>query len=606
MLIWAFKETISLFFCYFVLYATSWVIFSIILSHFVVVGFPAGTIHTTRTCRSIKRIYETEGTKANLYKMECSPCAPQGTSSSSAVPPQPPPPQPIYTTAGTIYKPNSSQPLQPPTRRGRSLKWPFGTPHSELALLPKSVLAGLPIKAPVWHALTPTRYTPLQQNYDRAVSPLGEQGQVMVKLPAGKAPPCSTSIEDASFSTDVDRRGQTTDNLEQGIVDADVKPNENEDDYVFEKGEEEDDDDEDEDAPKSLTKMAVKSIQNLASYDNPMQKKARKLLQRGVLPLSNGCMPPAAIPRLISPSTFRNDRNSPGHLESDALQRSTPFPRPALSNTAINPRKQRDSLGRPCAKTPEGCATEPLYANDQFRANTGLSFRRPPLPLTAGPPGQRQYRPSTFESTFKALNVRSPGSTNREGDFSHDALIIANQTLAQAGIRDVVLTTEELRSLAMPPNPQHAVETRLTATVSRGGGMPAGLALQNDMIAAAEKAKHQERINKYWYSGVNFSNNALAKAQNNGETASEYNRSFGALGRDVRPCLTSPQPQLQPADEVARRPICEDTQDIFEMAIAFMDRRDFEKDTARRQREETLPPNRQPSVSPIGMPRPAA
>jgi hypothetical protein len=42
-----------------------------------------------------------------------------------------------------------------------------------------------------------------------------------------------------------------------------------------------------------------------------------------------------------------------------------------------------------------------------------------PRPLSAGPPGQRQYRPSTFESTFKALQVKSQDNHGEDDNESH-------------------------------------------------------------------------------------------------------------------------------------------------------------------------------------------
>jgi hypothetical protein len=96
------------------------------------------------------------------------------------------PMQTTYTTAGTIYNPSSSQRLQPPARRGRLLK-----ATSEFDNL-KFVNPPLPRHQPdalhrlyMSESLAQTQpppdqqisYEPLQQNYDRAVSPVNGQDQ---------------------------------------------------------------------------------------------------------------------------------------------------------------------------------------------------------------------------------------------------------------------------------------------------------------------------------------------------------------------------------------------------------------------------------------------
>src|SRR5690625_3388660 len=73
--------------------------------------------------------------------------SPSPASAASAASTPAPQQQPTYTTAGTIYNPNSSQPLQPPARRGRATKWNVGSNQTDLCLFPKAVLAGLTMKA---------------------------------------------------------------------------------------------------------------------------------------------------------------------------------------------------------------------------------------------------------------------------------------------------------------------------------------------------------------------------------------------------------------------------------------------------------------------------
>ncbi|KAL6410416.1 uncharacterized protein AUP68_06838 [Ilyonectria robusta] len=104
--------------------------------------------------------------------------------SSTATAPSSASQQLTYTTAGTLYNPSSSQPLQPPTRRGRSLKWAAGGPHGNLALLPKSFLATLPLKAGTCRTTAVHQYTPLQQNYDRASTPFNDPDHFSANMSA--------------------------------------------------------------------------------------------------------------------------------------------------------------------------------------------------------------------------------------------------------------------------------------------------------------------------------------------------------------------------------------------------------------------------------------
>ncbi|PSS03246.1 hypothetical protein BD289DRAFT_421618 [Coniella lustricola] len=94
--------------------------------------------------------------------------------SRSTVPSQESQPrQPTYTTVGSVAKPQSNTPLQPPVRRGRALRWPPAV-ADDLAAFNQSLLANLPRgrpRSPATTASTLQHYTPLQQNSDRAIDP---------------------------------------------------------------------------------------------------------------------------------------------------------------------------------------------------------------------------------------------------------------------------------------------------------------------------------------------------------------------------------------------------------------------------------------------------
>ena len=95
----------------------------------------------------------------------------------------------------------------------------------------------------------------------------------------------------------------------------------------------------------------VKGLTNLASYPNPMQQTARKALAKA-------------------------RTANVGINRVDAL--------PSISHASSDLTRERQVLG--------------LLGNNTLANGPGA-----PLPLTAGPPGLRQYKPSTFEGAIKAL-----------------------------------------------------------------------------------------------------------------------------------------------------------------------------------------------------------
>ncbi|KAF9772010.1 hypothetical protein IL306_010326 [Fusarium sp. DS 682] len=316
-----------------------------------------------------------------------------------------------YTTAGTPYNPSTSQPLQPPARRGRSLKWPAGLPAAGLSLLPKSVLATLPLKAGS-RSSSLQQYSP-QTPYDRASSPLNDTDHRCVNMSA-QVPRLVSSATPSPLTSLFSEAEQDTF--------TDGEPSEESDDDC-------------ELGMDPLMNMTVKSLHNLASYPNPNQKRAQKALLRGLKPA------------LSLKATTRSDESfaPPTHSLGlhDASNNSNGPP-----NTYPPTQTEKNSLGRfygdafwnPQGNKPPGI---PSGACQSFNRAVGSSTARTagvlapgpgaPRPLTAGPPGQRQYRPSTFESTFKALQTNIPSQDVKQ-DEDEDVLVITRQTLRQAGI----------------------------------------------------------------------------------------------------------------------------------------------------------------------------
>ncbi|KAK0390911.1 hypothetical protein NLU13_0414 [Sarocladium strictum] len=306
------------------------------------------------------------------------------------------PPGPTYTTAGTIYNPNSTQPLQPPTRRGRSLKWNSGLPP-DLTLLPKSLLSALPIHP---HGSTrpvlPLRYSPLQQNYDRAISPSLDSAKPVLEGMTAQTP----RLFAASMRSEAldDQKKQDESN-----------------------GDDEDDEEEDELRMKALQNMPVKSLHNLASYPNPNQKIAQKVILRGVR--SNLASTAILGLEARGPNSagvqedFMLKRREPCPHAAPTSQDSPNFPDSAEMGTQskqdlqfVNHGQMRASLYR--------SNTEGSFQDEQVGYTTLASGPGVPRPLTAGPPGQRQYRPSTFDTTFKALRAKDMSFGMRDGASS--------------------------------------------------------------------------------------------------------------------------------------------------------------------------------------------
>ncbi|KAI1137471.1 hypothetical protein F5Y05DRAFT_387329 [Hypoxylon sp. FL0543] len=134
-----------------------------------------------------------------------------------------------------------------------------------------------------------------------------------------------------------------------------------------------------------LKEMSTKTLTNLASYPNPMQKAAQQILTRArqappsmqqqapdSMQDTRGLLPPyGSGPRNIhsDPATMGSQLQSD---RTDEYGLNRPF-RPFNQHTSEFTMRERDSYPAVLSKGPGA-----------------------PLPLTAGPPGQRQLQPSAF------------------------------------------------------------------------------------------------------------------------------------------------------------------------------------------------------------------
>lgn len=352
--------------------------------------------------------------------------------------------QPTYTTAGTIYNPNSSQPLQPPARRGRSNKWNganIGQP--DLVLFPKGILAGLTLKATSSaRAAAMPQYAPLQQNSDRAVSPLSgsEHAAVGIALPSqaprmrsGNVPGQAISAAAKEGKDDKKDAAKAKENMLAAEEHVDLSDNDKQD----EAGED------DHATIIRLLGMNVKSISNLASYPNPNQRHAQKILSAGTRASLLGRKPPVSP---VAPSGFAPSMELRPDVPAGSVgRRGCGLLRPCQVGVGAKIAHSQTGL-LPPAQLPS-----PPSNGEQAATPSTILFSRPgaPIPLTAGPPGQRQYRRSTFESTLKALHT-PPASRSARGFFKddQDGLDGGRKSPARVGVDHV--DGSELDSLPSP------------------------------------------------------------------------------------------------------------------------------------------------------------
>ncbi|KAF2970700.1 hypothetical protein GQX73_g2859 [Xylaria multiplex] len=226
-----------------------------------------------------------------------------------------------YTTVGSVYNPQP-QPLQPPIRRGRTVKSLFPYKSESPAGPPQM------------------QYTPLQQNSDRAVSPARlDSHSLGLTLPINRQERQVWQRFGVAVPS-VQPQAQT-------IADSLQSPCST---MFFNTSTADSDSDSDGDGPdtKQISGMNFNSLTNLASYRNPMQRAARRVLAS----------------------------HRPNPVPSTGVQ----IPDGQLTHY-------------------NNSETEPLpsLSGASMYTSTLSKVRGAPAPLTAGPPGVRQLRSTTFE-----------------------------------------------------------------------------------------------------------------------------------------------------------------------------------------------------------------
>ncbi|KAK6856970.1 hypothetical protein PG995_007157 [Apiospora arundinis] len=392
----------------------------------------------------------------------------------------------VYTTVGSIYNP-SAAPLQPPIRRGRPVKWP---PHNDLSTT-KSSLSGLPFtslaRSPSNTATTGNllHYSPLQQNSERAVSPITTASDSFAKMSFTG----SLSTHDAVGSQEA--------------------------------RELDDDEDDADEVAETLKSMSVKTLTNLASYPNPQQKDAQKVLSR-------------ARPTANSLATLRGARSDPVSLSS------------LLQSDGAN-------------EYPTRPITRPMF-------DTILS-KGPgaPQPLTAGPPRPSQVQVigqrTNLEPTFYSTSTTT-GTAWQCSIFSNAGSISIKAVLKESERRKITdtLTAEEAAKYYPKALPSDFDYLTKGLASNWHGDYPLdrfGQPKKGPMAPSPEDLEARSaKINELWYAGSDMMNKSIAQARRD-KSRRDLERTIGIQsgpsqnGRTVYPKLMVEEANRIPASEHA-------------------------------------------------------
>ncbi|KAH8196328.1 hypothetical protein TruAng_009506 [Truncatella angustata] len=224
---------------------------------------------------------------------------------------------PKYTTVGSIANTNTT-PLQPPTRRGRTAKWPLPVDFGLLTSPTSGFSLGSGMRSPPPADARPLHYSPLRQNTDRAMSPTMDRSSLTASSVS------FVNIISARAAT-LDKEDETSMTSKAARIEA-----ENLDDHT------------------SMKQLSVKSLTNLASYENPKQKIAQKILSRA---RSTPLQPTRAYSDQISVASMLQSDGTAEHRNdstaSSILSRGPGAPRPLTA-------------GPPGLRQRKSCPTEPV------------------------------------------------------------------------------------------------------------------------------------------------------------------------------------------------------------------------------------------------------
>lgn len=245
-----------------------------------------------------------------------------------------------YTTVGSVYQPQP-QPLQPPVRRGRTAKSLF------------------PYKSESTTAQSQLQYAPLQQNFDRAISPARlEQASTMSETLQLRIGESSNLVKPDLVSVPLATPKSTMISQTSQNASIDMNPSGSADtDRVSDSGS-------DGAATRPIFTMNINSLRNLASYPNPNRRAARKVLD--------------------------SHRPPPAPISTNGVSFIHASPPRIAALTSMYDQISANISADNCTDAKQSV---PPMENNRHK----LRVRGAPAPLTAGPPGLRQFRPTTLE-----------------------------------------------------------------------------------------------------------------------------------------------------------------------------------------------------------------
>jgi hypothetical protein len=478
--------------------------------------------------------------------------------------------QPVYTTAGTLFDPSTATPIQPPTRRGRTLRFPSPAPSGFGTFENDSFKSGFPSfgrRAPSPnYSEKAQQYSPLQQNYDRAISPslingLSRSSSDMVGQPApkfrsGNIPP------PPGLGNGLEKQA-----LAAGSNDAES----------------------DSSQEALVSQFKVKTLRSLASYPNPTQKAALKVLEKARGPIVAANVQDAD--RVATPSSLSYASSGPARaaagstthlLPTQSNLTSTRMPASAAESTKSNDRLRRGLTTQRDQDQKAGITSalgqQRLATYTPLATGPGV-----PQPLTAGPPGQRQYRPSTLEPLIRALQGVNPRTQHHSDSLVHtqnrDALAalgaqrLSTATETETRVSPFRSAADSLNNVfsarssresatdhyaAAHQQPDMCIGDTLTAEEVRQyypRGMPADYAGVTSTIpfnwtdkyplhretakpfSPEEMAARNVKINNEWYAGTNLLGKSLRDVQVDADCRA-FEVTVGAIGEERKQSST--------------------------------------------------------------------
>ncbi|KAJ1299377.1 hypothetical protein OPQ81_000005 [Rhizoctonia solani] len=336
-----------------------------------------------------------------------------GSSSKSAKPAegqQPCRQTTTYTTFGSVLNPQIATQLPPPAQRDRAQRHPPFVPD-DITALDQFLQANSPYE--FYQPTLPStatvmrEYFPLQQNDERAVGPVARltpQEQLATEALMDMSKP-STPLYEVPAG---DRHIQVPQIQVTPVRDGNVR------------GEE------DSQWSGDIRHHSVKALTNLASYPNRHQKAAQRALDRGreaARPVPTG--PAAMVGRPVTPAYREQNMDGPG------AQYSSPW-----ASSPWGPADNSQDLHHNFTTTAMATYNNNNNNNNNNNKNAPQSGGLPggygpPQPLIAGPPGQRQYKASTLNGPYRAVQNLPPVSflpTVEESHFEMNPMALADLT----------------------------------------------------------------------------------------------------------------------------------------------------------------------------------